>query len=350
MGATGETRTWDAVVTTTYDAYRNTMIDNIFKSNPAMIEFKRTGATRTEDGGVQIIEPLMYGKNSTIDSYESYDVIDTTPQEGMTSALFPWTQVAGSITLSRKERRQNSGKHQIINLVSAKIKQAEMTMQEKFSEYLFAAGKYAGSQSSTDPAGLLSMIPEVPTSFNVGGITVSTNTWWRNKVKGNAGTTLVWIPDTGDTPASATGIDAMQNLYNNCSKGPGGMPNLILASQYLFEQYQTGVLPLARVPANQESADLGFPNLRFNGSTLYWDENFRSASVSDPTSTAGAYFINTKFISMVSDSQTEFIRTPFVRPANQDADTSLILWMGNCTINNRRKHGVLVDANITDIA
>jgi len=146
MAPSTETRTWDAIVTTTYDAYRTTLIDNIFKSNPAMMEFKRAGGTRTEDGGVQIIEPLMYGKNSTIRSYEGYEVIDTTPQEGLTSAIFPWAQVAGSITLSRKERRQNSGKHQIINLVSAKIKQAEMSMQERFSEYLFATGKYNASQ------------------------------------------------------------------------------------------------------------------------------------------------------------------------------------------------------------
>jgi len=233
--------------------------------------------------------------------------------------------------------------------VSAKIKQAEMTMQERFSEYLFAAGKYNTSQATTDPAGLLSMVAEVPSSFDVGGVSVSSNSWWRNKVSDNDGTTLVWVTDTGDTPAAATGINKMNACYNNCGKGPGGTPDILLASQKLFQDYQSGVLPLARVPANQESADLGFPNIRFNGATMYWDENFRSASVSDPLATGGVYFLNSNFISFVSDSQTEFIRTPFVRPANQDADTSLILWMGNMTINNRRKHGVLADANLTEI-
>lgn len=353
MAPLSETRSWDAIVSTTYDAYRFTLIDNIFKSNPAMLEFKARGATRTEDGGVQIVEPLLYGKNNTIKSYEGYDTLDTTPQEGITSALFPWSQVAGSITISRKERRQNSGKHQIINLVSAKIKQCEMSMQEKFSEYFFAAGKYNASQTTKDPAGLLSMVAEVPGNFDVGAIDTSVETWFRNKVQGNGGTTLTWLSDTGDTPAAATGINALQTLYNNCSKGPGGMPKILLASQYLFEQYQSGVLPLARVPANQDAADLGFPNLRFNGSTLYWDENYRSASLTTAAQTlteAGCIMLNPDFISFVSDSQTEFIRTPFIRPANQDADTAQILWMGNMTVNNRRKHGILHDSNITQVA
>ena len=51
--------------------------------------------------------------------------------------------------------------------------------------------------------------------------------------------------------------------------------------------------------------------------------------------------INTKFFGVKYDSQTNFKNTPFQQPVNQDAKVSHILWMGNTTISNRRKHGVL---------
>ncbi|MDE2015954.1 MAG: hypothetical protein KGJ89_05010 [Patescibacteria group bacterium] len=41
---------------------------------------------RTIDGGESIVEHLLYGKSSAVKSYSGAEVLDTTPQEGLTIA------------------------------------------------------------------------------------------------------------------------------------------------------------------------------------------------------------------------------------------------------------------------
>ena len=53
------------------------------------------------------------------------------------------------------------------------------------------------------------------------------------------------------------------------------------------------------------------------------------------------FFINSEAMSFITDTDTDFITTDFVRPENQDAKVAQILWMGAVTANNRRKLGVM---------
>ena len=58
--------------------------DNVFKSNPVfkyLYEGKGGGKMRKK-GGVQLSHGELYAVNSTAMSYQRYDVLDTTPQDG----------------------------------------------------------------------------------------------------------------------------------------------------------------------------------------------------------------------------------------------------------------------------
>lgn len=77
---------YDALLTTTLDAYRNTLVDNIFKDSAFLAAMRQFGGVTKQNGGERIRMQLMYGKNDTVKSYAGYEVIDTTPQEGLTAA------------------------------------------------------------------------------------------------------------------------------------------------------------------------------------------------------------------------------------------------------------------------
>jgi hypothetical protein len=349
-----ETRTFDDLLTTTLDNYRATLFDNVFKSNPFFHKLHTAGRMRKEDGGASIIVPLMLGTNNTVDWYEGYDTIDVTPQEGFTVAKYPWCEMAGSVTMSRREERLNSGRHKLISLVEARIKQLEMSLIQSFNEKLFASdgGNYYEGSGSKIIASLQALVAEVPTSYNVGGVNATSNATWRNKAVGDAGTAFVWIPDMGDTPAAATGPVAMSTLYNACTKGEGGGPDLGVCSLYMFQQYEAGLHSLKRI-THEGTAEAGFENLRFRRLDLFWDEYIASASVAASANEAAggnvAYFLNTEFLELITDSESDFVRTPWVQPENQTARTMLMVWMGNLVTTNRRKHGVLTDGNITNV-
>jgi hypothetical protein len=79
MAATSRTVSYDALLTTTMDYYRPKMEDNITLGNPFFYWLTRNEMKDKQDGGANILQPVMYQKNSTIRSYQGYDIQDTTP-------------------------------------------------------------------------------------------------------------------------------------------------------------------------------------------------------------------------------------------------------------------------------
>src|ERR1019366_2130318 len=75
--------------------------------------------------------PLMYGLQ-TADSYDGFDELASIPVDGVTDCIYQWSQCAAAIVYSMKEVKQN--KQRLVSLVKARIKQAEMGLQEFFSQ------------------------------------------------------------------------------------------------------------------------------------------------------------------------------------------------------------------------
>src|SRR5256885_13424940 len=107
VGDTGAPSTntvyYDALLSTTLDAYvgSGSMFDNIFKDSVFLAALRMNDAVQMQGGGERIRAPLMYDDNNTIKSYSNYDVLDTTPQDGMTTAFFEWRGITGPSPISR---------------------------------------------------------------------------------------------------------------------------------------------------------------------------------------------------------------------------------------------------------
>lgn len=312
------------ILSTTLKKYRKTLTDNIHKSNAVFYMIKEKGGLREEDGGERIVEPLMYGKNSTAKSYDGYESLDTTPQTGIDSAEYNWKQYSVSISISGKEERQNAGTSRIINLLDAKIKQAELSLTESLSEGLFSDGT---GNSGKNLTGLQAM---VAASGTYGGINSSTYSWWR------AGT---------ETTSTALTLAHMRTAFNTASVGGKDTPDLIVTSQTLFEAYEGLFTQVAVTGSNaragdfstpsegiKKMADGGFQTLQYKGVPIVWDEQCASGTM---------YFLNTKHMKLAVHKQANFETTDFVKPENQDARVAQILWMGNLTCNRRKSFYVL---------
>jgi hypothetical protein len=315
---------FDELLTTTLKNYVSTQLeDNIFDDMPLLYWMDKRGDGRkeTQDGGESIIVPLMYGKNSTAKSYSGYDILDTTPQEGIGNATYAWKQYAASITIDRLSERKNSGKHQIINLLQAKVKQAEMSLRDEMSEDLFGDG--TGNESK-DVLGLSAIVDSTPATGTVGGIDAASYPWWRNYQ--TAGTKTSTDYDNL--------MSKMRTAYNTVSKGKEH-PDFIITTQTVYEGYEgllTTDINYNVAMTDTKLVDVGFENYKFKGARIVFD--------SDCTASA-MYILNSKYLKLYVDTQTDFITTDFVRPANQDAKTAQILWMGQLCCSNRSRHAVI---------
>jgi hypothetical protein len=346
---------YDALLSTTLSAYRDTMVDNIFKDS-AYLAFLRESGIEKQNGGERIAQPLMYGSNSTIKSYAGEEVLNTTLQDGMTTAFYEWKEIAGTIGITRKESRQNSGEGQIMDLLQKKVVQAEMGMREELNRQLVAgtvsSATFVPGNNAKDMYPLGYFFRKVnstnPTAGgNVGNISAGTTNeagvaWWVHQTA----TAASGSKDTGNAFAIAAttyaGLKAtLYRMYNTCSKGSGGSPDLVLMDQVSFETYNNALDSKIQY-LNTKMADMGFDTIKLRGATCLWDEQVPDISTGTTAITLGtAFFINTKFYKLVIDSETDIITTPFIEPENQTVKTAKILFMGNATVSNMRKHGVV---------
>lgn len=78
----------DALLSTTLDGYvrGENLFDNVFKDSAYLAALRDMGAVQKQDGGERIRAPLMYEGNSTIKSYSGEETLDTTLQDGITTA------------------------------------------------------------------------------------------------------------------------------------------------------------------------------------------------------------------------------------------------------------------------
>ncbi len=340
MGATALTLTYDALLSTTLFNYRRTLEDTISTANAFLFYLMKKsngGYKKVSELGDRMMLPLMYELGNA-DSYSGYDVLDVQPADGITSAFFTWAQAAVPISISGLERKKNRGEAKIIDLLESKTKQAEMGLQEFFNKRLLqGAGGSTITTAYTSSINGSTFIDPLPltvaydptTSTSIGQINQLTNPWWRNKTAdGNSDTTYALF------------LKKLRHLRNDCSKGPGGPPDLHLATQGTAELYEAALAAAHRNPSYQV-ADIPFDNVAFYGKPLTWDEFVPDAYSGTVTQTKGSWFmLNTKFWGIRVDKETNFAPTKFVTPENQDAMTSHILWLGAVGVSNRRKQGV----------
>ena len=300
---------FDNLLTTTLANYRKTLTDNVFTARPLTYTLMEKGRIRMLNGGTKIVEPLIYGQNGTVGSYSGYDSIALTPQEGISAAEFEWKQYAASISISGIEEAKNNGEQEIINLLEAKIMQAEESMRESFNTMFFADGT---GNSGKDWNGLGNLVESGNT---VGGIDSNTYTWWRSKE---------------DNTAAALTLAQMANIYNSTSVG-NDHPDTLLTSQTLFEKYESLLQPQLRY-TDTKTADAGFQNLLFKAAPVMYDVHCDANTF---------YFLNSKYITLVGHSDKWFSQTAFISPEDTDARYALIMCYGNLTVRNRAKQGKL---------
>ena len=302
---------FDALLSTTLANYRDQLTDNVFTARPLTYFLQDKGRIRMLNGGTKIVEPLIYGQNSTVASYAGYDSLSLSPQAGITAAEYDWKQYAASISISGIEEAKNNGEQEIINLLEAKIMQAEESLREGFNQMFFADGT---GNSGKDWNGLGNI---VEASGTVGGINRGTagNEYWRSYE---------------DNVGGALTLAQMSTAYNTVSVG-NDHPDMILTTQTLFEKYEALLVPQLRY-TDTKTADAGFQNLLYKAAPVAYDVHCPSGVM---------FFLNSKYLTLVGHSGKWFAQTAFVSPEDVDARYALIMCYGNLTCRNAKKQGKL---------
>ena len=192
-----------------------------------------------------------------------------------------------------------------------------MSLVEKLTNGVYSDGTGNGGKDLT---GLSAMVAATGT---YGGINSSLYTWWQSFV---------------DSSSNAITLAEMRTLFNTPTVGGRDHPDLIVTTQAIFETYEgllTNVADLAFMTTPSEGVkkmgDGGFQTLGFKGVPIVWDELCNSGYI---------YFLNTEHMKLVVHEDANFKVGEFIKPGDQDAKVSQILFMGNLTCDRRKSFSV----------
>ena len=175
---------------------------------------------------------------------------------------------------------------------------------------------------------------------DVGNISNADYDWWRHRTAAFDGGGDAGVDFSLSATTYAGFIVNLRRLYNYCSRGAGGSPDICLMDQISYETYENALDTKVRY-TDTALADMGFDNIKLRGATVIWDEVVPDIDSGTAAVTKGTqFFINSKFYKLIVDAETDVVTTPFVEPENQTVKTSKILFMGNTAVSNLRKHGV----------
>ena len=328
MAATSTTETWDAAWTLTMRAKRKELTDNFFDAYPTLDMFRSGGALVTDNGGKEIQCDLMYGSNQS-QYFSGYDVLNTDAVDGSTAALYPFRYAAVPITINYTEEMENRKSDSAMKLLAAKTEQSMLSLRDQINSSLYSA------QPGKAPLGFQDIIADAPgtSPTTLGGSTVSSNTWWKNKSNNaTADTSFVTINNTH----FYEGMLRMSTTWNDVSEG-NEQPTNIFTTNAIYADFEeifegTGYQRLSSKDA--PGVDGRLPS--FRGIPVQYDRD---------CGTGRMYFLNTKYLKMHMQAGMNFAKTPFKEPSNQMAKVGFIVVGLQITTNNRRRQGVIYNLN-----
>lgn len=320
--------TFTEMVSTTLRSWGGEVADNVTDHNALMRLMKDRGNIKNVSGGYEIQETLEYAENSTYQRYNGYDQLNVGASDVLTSAKYPFEQVAIHITASGRELRLNAGKEAMINLVKARKKNAKNTAANQFSVDLYSDGT-----ASNQINGLANII-QTDGNGTVGGINSATWSFWANQFKEMTGTDLAATPNEANSLSMRAD---MNSLWLTLVRGTD-KPDLWVMSHDFFGLYEVGLQERQRY-ASSKLADAGFETTKYKGSDIVFDDNTNFATTAEK-----AYALNTRYLYLCQHKEAKWDMDEQKKPTNQDAVVIPCYWMGNLVCTNRSLQGVLFDA------
>ena len=312
-------------ITTTTMRYRSGKLrDNMSKNIALLMRLRDKDNASAVSGGEHIVEELEYAENSTFMYYSGDEVLNVSASDVITAATFDWKQCAAAVKINGLELLKNSGREKVIDLLEARIKNAEKTMLNNMSTGIYSDGTGTGGKQI---GGLQLLVSDAGTG-TVGSINSSTYTFWQN---------TVYDFSTNGVAASALTIqDAMNSLYLSTCRNRD-VTDLIVFDNTYFGYYWKSLQAIQRI-TNEKMASAGFQTLKFMNADVVFDGGFQGTAPS-----AHGYFLQTDYLKFRPHRDRNMVPlNPDRFSTNQDAMVKLFGWAGNCTISNRSLQGVMV--------
>lgn len=343
--------------------YMPVLYDNIFKkSHPLLALLKAKAKTFN---GREIVVPVEYadgGASAWGDQHGLGSAYTPALADIAQTASYKPTMLTGHFLLTKEETLLMNSPQAIKNIVGAKVKNLQKSLEKTVAQNLFAT---SATTDAFNPLGVL--LGEG--NGTVGGITVAlspaSNTFWQTPIldqtdfAGDTGNISDDSPDAGAGAyiAKSDMVDSSKDTYilkilargvANARGYTGENPDLIVCPQEIYDLIENEIDPRKTGSRMSERmGSMGFTALNFRGIDIVADQDMVSQQdVADGSNDrygydGRIYFLNTNYLHMFFNSGAKFTASDMVEDTKSNTFVQKVHTYGNMVVTNRRAHCVI---------
>ncbi len=281
-----QTIAYNNSVLNTWYAIKEELADAVLNGTPITAALKMLGAMVSQVGGQDITRSVRYALPTTQGVVKG-DVLTQGETENLTAARWGWRYIEGHVQASIFDDQVNSGENAMRNYVSQRITDTTDALTQRFETDTLRAEQI----TENDPRavqGLYDMVPRVGTT--VAEFTNDAATYGGiNRPLTYTGTAPV-VPSTGNTwwgpqyypwttPIEVNLVHNMTDMSLSLGDNRTS-PNLYITDRATIVKYLDIAMDATQIikKASGQLVDLGFDEYSFNGKTLIWSKNMKTAA------------------------------------------------------------------------
>ena len=318
------------VLSLTLETYIDTMADNISTGTP-FCEYMDQRGRINKQGGKTVDAVVLMKLNPNVAARAKGDSLSTTDEDNTTVASYKWGEINTVVSLSDADVSDNTGDRQIFDLVSTKMKAAEIELKQQLSSQIMSV---ATTPSSKGFNGLGHLIG-APVTQSVGGITPNTS---------DSFDTTFWQPQTIKVRTKAYSYTAFRKdavaAQRQCTVNHQFAPDLMLMdlAEYGELEDQAWAKTQLEGAGGMKDVDFVFPRLMVGSLMVMWDDTIQTFDTSKNTNTI--WILNTDFLEIVANSNRWGDKKMGIRDANMAYEYHQIAFRGQLITNMRRCQGI----------
>lgn len=291
--------------------------NNIYNQSPLFNRLFAAG--RVQDAtGTAFEWSVVIRKHASVGRYSGYDVFANQPINPTTNAKLVPAAYYAALAVSGDEKRKNSGNmEKLLDIVKTQFDNAMSTLKDQMYTDAFGDGSQIGGRDGL--IGLRAAVLANNTYANIDRTAAGNASWQANVISTAYADAQLKDPvDAGYMPS------IMRTAYTNASHDHS--PDLVVTTKKLFNLYQD-IAGVQNLRFDNTKADLGFDAVQFQGGQLIFDSFCPAKAIYELSLQDWNVFV-------YPDVNFDMPEQGWMRPPNQDAEITQILWSGQMRLDS----------------
>lgn len=300
--------------------------------HPFSMAMNQMGGIRRVSGGRSLIERFAFQSTGTGAWMPENGIVATTQRQIADQAEFNWHYGGGSYTITGPEKRNNKGEHAYTDVVTLK-----QTVLEEEMTNIYHSGLLSSGAASHQLPGMLALVSKTPSTGTLGGITLSSASFFQNFDFDTAS-------DWSDGSVDAGNVKRFYSKLLNKTTYQG-KKRFGIAGETHYEFLEQALQAHQRVGKTDDGVGQTHDYLVYRGVKIHFGGGVSfsgESQIQDDLSyilTPGRGHLQIVFH---EDAEFEFLGE--VRSNNQDAETVLCILQVGFTVNRRKQQAVGYDS------